>query len=428
MAKYAIPAEVVFTFDDEPVDIQEMLHDNAESEEVVEGLERLLKAVAAPGFTEAEVVFDIGGGISVVRAARRTANPRKNRTGNPRQKSEVFEMGRFREPLLQSDIARGMIPREMVEEATITSMDGRRVAYLSRSGDKRYTRDTSPRYYLLKSDGTPDRYSYAEKPAAHRRLWIVVIPDDYGNHTEHQTREQALTDLLKHSIPRTGNPGDDGQQSLPLDYGRTGNPALLDQAKRHFGTVRETARSAWGAARGAAAAVSAAPSSKVQHLSEYVILDNGGNTEHPQYTAIYLMPREVQGRAMYHAILLDERPTARLPRYTGSPHSGKVEARSYSELFPTAEVHRMERQGFRDLGVQVSLCAVPPKARKEIKNFLEDTRSIFTGDDRENNPRGGGLVSGYGINTFAMDPDDYAPERQSNPRESIATMLGRPRR
>ena len=88
MAKYAIPAEVVFTFDDEPVDIQEMLHDNAESEEVVEGLERLLKAVAAPGFTEAEVVFDIGGGISVVRAAHRTANPRKAASrGNDGQQS-----------------------------------------------------------------------------------------------------------------------------------------------------------------------------------------------------------------------------------------------------------------------------------------------------------------------------------------------------
>jgi hypothetical protein len=45
---------------------------------------------------------------------------------------------------------------------------------------------------------------------------------------------------------------------------------------------------------------------------------------------------------------------------------------------------------------------------------------------RTGNPHGGGLVSGYGINTFAMDPDDYALERQSNPRESIATMLGRP--
>jgi hypothetical protein len=288
--------------------------------------------VAAPGFTEAEVVFDIGGGISVVRAARRTANPRKaaargdfgastlralqrrgiriigttaipadahdryfsatgyelddngthrirtylevlaladgapttdrednprddgqqslplfGRTGNPRQKSEVFEMERYTEP--GSFISRGMIPREMVVEATTTTMDGHPVAYRSRDGDKRYTRDNSPCYYLLNSDGSPNRYAYAEKPTARRRQWVVVLPDDYGNsHAEYQTREQALTHLLKHSIPRTGN------------------------------------------------------------------------------------------------------------------------------------------------------------------------------------PHGGGLVSGYGINTFAMDPDDYAPERQSNPRESIATMLGRPRR
>lgn len=207
MAKYAIPAEVVFTFDDEPVDIQEMIHDNAESEEVVDGLERLLKAVAAPGFTEAEVVFDIGGGISVVRAARRTANPRK-----------AVGTDHFNASTLKALKRRGI---RIIGITAIPANDHDR--YFSATG------------YELDDNGTHRIRTYLE---------VLAIADGAP-------------------VDREDNPGDDGQQSLPLDYGRTGNP------------------------------------------------------------------------------------------------------------------------------------------------------------------RGGGLVSGYGINTFAMDPDDYAPERQSNPRESIATMLGR---
>jgi hypothetical protein len=229
MAKYAIPAEVVFTFDDEPVDIQEMLHDNAESEEVVEGLERLLKAVAAPGFTEAEVVFDIGGGISVVRAARRTANPRKYVTNA--EAAHLF----------------GVSTDALGDSAKVGQTVTIETRYPNKA--KNYTRTITKvtKRYLTVTDGT--RY----------------LRDTLEEDTSGSTWGIPGSAIVKIGGIRVDNPGDDGQQSLPL-FDRTGNP------------------------------------------------------------------------------------------------------------------------------------------------------------------HGGGLVSGYGINTFAMDPDDYAPERQSNPRESIATMLGRPRR
>lgn len=343
MAKqYAIPTDVVFTFDDEPVDIQEMLHDNAESEEVVEGLERLLKAVAAPGFTEAEVVFDIGGGISVVRAARRTANPRK---------AGVF--------VLQETRGHGSRTWQAYGEATVATVDGYKVAYQSRFFSDEHGQagmaiplNKAFCYYALKPDGTPDPERYARQQGSRGGGWLVDTPYDS---VKVGSRKEALAYLTMYG--RTDNPGDDGQQSLPLDGGRTGNPDS-DYSKAAYAFL-QAVRSR---------------------------RDSYEGTHDPAFWAAYnLLVPQGQGDL---------------------PDDQRILYR-FAMDFDYYE---------------------PWSNDRNIKILTGHSRGFWERLRRQPNPRGGGLVSGYGINTFAMDPDDYAPERVSNPHEAVATMLGRPRR
>jgi hypothetical protein len=389
MAKYAIPAEVVFTFDDEPVDIQEMLHDNAESEEVVEGLERLLKAVAAPGFTEAEVVFDIGGGISVVRAARRTANPRP--------KSRVFEV----------EETHGLGDRtwQAYGEATVATVDGYKVAYQSRSfsneqgqAGRAIPLNKATRYYALKADGTPDLDAYASKQS---RGWSLTGGGDYGSDS-FSNRRAALAYLSRVNLPgvREDNPRDDGQQSLPLDYGRTGNPKIKTLALKDGSDIQPLL-----------------PGTDFRRLK----IPRGSS----------FIDLDLRGAIFDGLDLSGVKPN--IPVHKQRIHFSGADLRGASfrgadlrnAIFMSAVVDgNTDFTGAIVDGADFAGAVAAVLSPQQLAVVLR--RPDY--GQRTGNPHGGGLVSGYGINTFAMDPDDYAPERQSNPRESIATMLGRPRR
>lgn len=355
MAKYAIPTEVVFTFDDEPVDIQEMLHDNAESEEVVEGLERLLKAVAAPGFTEAEVVFDIGGGISVVRAARRTANPRK--VVSNEEAAHLF------------GISTDALGDSAKVGQTVT------IKTLYPNTPKTYTRKITKvtKRYLTVTDGT--RY----------------LRDTLAEDTSGSTWGIPGSEIVKIGGIRVDNPGDDGQQSLPLDGGRIGNPKPKMLSLRD-GSDKQPLL----------------PGTDVRRLKvpkgysfngldlRGAIFDGMDLSGVPPKQMVFawanLRGASFRGADLRNASFLNAEVDADTD-FTGARVDGADFGGAVGAVLSAAQSAAVQRRP----------------------------------DGRTGNPRGGGLVSGYGINTFAMDPDDYAPERVSNPHEAVATMLGSPR-
>lgn len=341
MAKYAIPAEVVFTFDDEPVDIQEMLHDNAESEEVVEGLERLLKAVAAPGFTEAEVVFDIGGGISVVRAARRTTNPRKaTARGNDGQQSLPLDYGRTGNP---HDYRSGDIPFQR-----------RWIANLQRELTEAKDADTVLSTLNTLADGLPAMWAYYPKPDFCAKTFMVL---------------DGKTDAVRFT-------------AKDLD--------TLYRIVQHGFDVREPGF----------------PRDHAAKLAHYLT----GKVFHVHYVDNF-----TENKPFFEKV--SKSVTADLQKW--------IDDRYGKGLFVVDNCWVWWANSFVDQSILVyPTVAFGPVLLKSLKSVLKRVLK----PTRTGNPHGGGLVSGYGINTFAMDPDDYAPERQSNPRESIATMLGRPRR
>ena len=111
------------------------------------------------------------------------------RTGNPRPRSSAYIVDRYIAPVMPSERLRGETPREKVLEATPATVDGYRVAYLSREGDNRYTRDNTHRFYALKPDGTPDPDCYASQQV---RGWLVSC---YEDTTRIGSRKDALAYL-----------------------------------------------------------------------------------------------------------------------------------------------------------------------------------------------------------------------------------------
>jgi hypothetical protein len=77
--------------------------------------------------------------------------------------SDEYVINRFTPPVSAADKLRGEIPKEIVLYAKIATVQGYRVAYLSKNSFARYAKDDAYEYYALKLDGTPDPDRVATK-------------------------------------------------------------------------------------------------------------------------------------------------------------------------------------------------------------------------------------------------------------------------
>ena len=150
--------------------------------------------------------------------------------------------------------------------------------------------------------------------------------------------------------------------------GRAENPSVLEHAKRHYGKLRETARSAFSTAR--------AP-----EKGECLVFDNGGKTEYPQYSVVCLSPRSIRGEMMYQAVFLDIKPTLRISPYGHATDRGRTKALSRGGLIPKNDFIRLKRSGFAEFGEQIEVSQAAPKARAQIRDFIEDMEAVFSGKD-----------------------------------------------
>lgn len=150
---------------------------------------------------------------------------------------------------------------------------------------------------------------------------------------------------------------------------RAENPSVLEHAKRHFGKLRDATRSAFSTARDS-------------ESGECLVFDNGGKTEYPQYSVICLSPRNIRGEMMYQAVFLDNKPTLRFSPYGHAAAAGrKTKALSRGGLIPKSDFMRLKRRGFSDFGEQIEVSQAAPKARAQIKDFIEDMEEVFSGEN-----------------------------------------------
>jgi hypothetical protein len=158
---------------------------------------------------------------------------------------------------------------------------------------------------------------------------------------------------------------------------RDDNPSVRgawDATKHHVGRFKEAAVSAFNAER---------PARKSKTRSEYVVLDNGGDTDYPRYAVIYLSPRVVLGKKMYQAMFLDEKPMRRIvpfsemPTKPAIPKKKDYAAQTHMALIPEKDFLRIERYDFDDFGTLTTINDLRPKPQKLAKEFVEDMREIF---------------------------------------------------
>jgi hypothetical protein len=125
------------------------------------------------------------------------------RNPNPRPKNRVFVV----------EETHGAGPRtwQAYGEATVATVDGYKVAYLSRSFSNEQGQagrdiplNQATRFYALKADGTPDLDAYASKQS---RGWSLTGCGEYGSDRVSNRRE-ALANLAQVNLhdDRTGNP------------------------------------------------------------------------------------------------------------------------------------------------------------------------------------------------------------------------------
>jgi hypothetical protein len=125
------------------------------------------------------------------------------RNPNPRPKNRVFEI----------EETHGAGPRtwQAYGEATVATVDGYKVAYLSRSFSNEQGQagrdiplNQATRFYALKADGTPDLDAYASKQS---RGWSLTGCGEYGSGRV-SNRPEALAYLAQVNLhdDRTGNP------------------------------------------------------------------------------------------------------------------------------------------------------------------------------------------------------------------------------
>jgi hypothetical protein len=125
------------------------------------------------------------------------------RNPNPRPKNRVFVV----------EETHGAGPRtwQAYGEATVATVDGYKVAYLSRSFSNEQGQagrdiplNQATRFYALKADGTPDLDAYASKQS---RGWSLTGCGEYGSDRV-SNRSEALANLAQVNLhdDRTGNP------------------------------------------------------------------------------------------------------------------------------------------------------------------------------------------------------------------------------
>lgn len=77
--------------------------------------------------------------------------------------NKEYLVDRFASPVTKEAALRGEVSKETLIYAKVATVEGYRVAYLSRDSFARYTKDNTLRYYALKLDGTPDSERVATK-------------------------------------------------------------------------------------------------------------------------------------------------------------------------------------------------------------------------------------------------------------------------